>query len=290
MSSYRFFSFLISICLLFTSCEKDEVIVPDNVAPPDGTVSQLVVETYINKCYISLLGRKPTEQEESAAKATLADGALSVQSRRTMLAPIMASAEYRNKMFDTETIRLLTVPYDPNEVQLWIDIYTDLLDDPAYLPFINLLQVEIDRLEELQLLPQLVAQGQIDRREMHLRLVNNFFYDQLNMGSFNLVVSMYNHFLFRDPTEAETNAGITMVDGFTAVVFYENGSSKDDFIRNFFNSDDYHEGVVRELFLRHLFREPTTEEMNYHAVRYLSTDNFEEVLKGILTMDEYVGL
>ncbi len=290
MSCHRFLSLLISVCFLLTSCKKDEIIVPDNVAPPDGTVSQLVIETYINKCYISLLGRKPTDAEEAAAKATLADGALSVQSRRTTLTPILASAEYRNKMLDTETIRLLTVPYDPNEVQLWIDIYTDLLDDPAYLPFINLLQVEIDRLEELQELPQLVAQGLIDRREMHQRLVNNFFYDQLNMGSFNLVVSMYNHFLFRDPTEAETNAGITMVDGFTSVVFYQNGSSKDDFISNFFSSDDYHEGVVRELFLRHLFREPTTEEMNYHTVRYLSTDNFEEVLKGILTMDEYVGL
>jgi len=280
---------LISVTLLLTACGKDEVIVPGNTAPPDGTVSQLVIETYINKCYISLLGRKPTAQEESAAKATLS-ASLSVANRQAILDPILASVEYRQKSFDTETIRLLTLPYNAEEVQLWIEIYTGLLDDPLYAGFQNLILAEIARMQTLQALPQQVANGTVTRAEMHRTLIDNFFYDQLNMGSFNLVVSMYNHFLFRDPTEAETNAGITMVDGFTAVVFYQNGSSKDDFISNFFNSDDYHEGVVRELFLRHLFREPTTEEMNYHTVRYLSTGNFEEVLKGILTLDEYVGL
>jgi hypothetical protein len=81
-----------------------------------------------------------------------------------------------------------------------------------------------------------------------------------------------------------------MVDGFTSVTFYQNGSSKDDFIRNLFNSTDYREGAVRELFYRHLFREPTTEELNYHTLRYLNTESFEEVQKGVLTLDEYVGL
>lgn len=279
-----------AIVVALSSCEKDEIIVPGNIAPPDHTVPALVIETYVNKCYISLLGRKPTPQEEAGAKAILMDGALSVASRRAMLTPILQSSEYRSKMLDTETIRLLTVPYDPQEVTDWIDLFNSQLSNPEFQPFLNLIYYEIARLEELRDMPQLVASGQIDRREMHRRLVNNFFYDQLNMGSFNLVVSLYNHFMFRDPTEAETNAGITMVDGFTSVSFYQNGNSKDDFIHNLFRSDDYHEGVVRELFMRFLFRDPTTEEMNYHTVRYLSTGSFEEVQKGILTLDEYVGL
>lgn len=279
----------LSVFFLITSCQKDEIIVPDNTAPPDGTVSQLVIETYINKCYISLLGRKPTAQEETAAKATLLDD-LSVANRKAVLAPVLASTEYREKTFDTETIRLLTLPYDPAEVQLWIDIYTDLLDDPLYAGFQNLLLAEIERMETLQALPQQVAEGSVTRAQMHRTLIDNFFYDQLNMGSFNFVVSMYNHFLFRDPTDAETDAGIVMVDGFTSVAFYQNGDSKEDFINHFFASDDYHEGVVREVFLRHLFREPTTEEMNYHTVRYLNSGSFEELLKDVLSLDEYVGL
>ncbi len=286
----RCFLLCLSLFLLVTACGKDEIIVPDNTAPPDGTIPALVMETYVNKCYISLLGRKPTAQEEAGAIAMLIDGGLGMDSRMAVLTPILASVEYRNKMLDTETLRLLTVPYDAEEVAFWIYIFTEQLSEPTLQPFLNIIQYEIDRLEELQQLPALVAQGEIDRAEMHQRLVNNYFYDQLNMGSFNLVVSLYNHFLFRDPTEEETQAGITMVDGFTAVTFFQNGSSKDEFISNLFNSYDYREGAVRELYLRHLFREPTTEELNYHTLRYLNTESFEEVQKGILTLDEYVGL
>lgn len=287
LRSYSFFFFVILLTL--TSCEKDEITVPDNTAPPDGTVSQLVIETYINKCYISLLGRKPTAQEESAAKATLSES-LSVVNRQAILSPILTSVEYREKSFDTETIRLLTLPFNPEEAQFWVDVYTDLLDDALYAGFQNLLMAEIARMQTLQALPQQVANGTVTRAEMHRTLIDNFFYDQLNMGSFNFVVSLYNHFLFREPTDAETDAGIVMVDGFTSVAFYQNGDSKDDFINNFFGSDDYHEGVVREVFFRHLFREPTTEELNYYTVRYLNSGSFEQLLKDVLSLDEYVGL
>lgn len=289
MRLIRISIFYLSIFLLFSACSKDEVIVPNNTAPPDGTVSQLLIETYINKCYISLLGRKPTAQEESAAKATLS-ASLSVANRQAILDPILASMEYRQKSFDTETIRLLTLPYNAEEVQLWIEIYTDLLDDPLYAGFQNLILAEIARMQTLQALPQQVAASAVTRAEMHRTLIDNFFYDELNMGSFNFVVSLYNHFLFREPTDAETDAGIIMVDGFTSVAFYQNGDSKDDFINHFFGSDDYHEGVVREVFFRHLFREPTTEEMNYHTVRYLNSGSFEQLLKDVLSLDEYVGL
>jgi hypothetical protein len=271
-------------------CEKDEIVVEDNVAPPDHTVSSLVVETYINKCYISLLGRKPTAQEETEAKNGLLQSNLSVASRRTMLSPIVQSAEYRAKLLETQTIRLLTLPLDTADLNFRLFILNDYLDDPINAQFENLILAEIARLEELINTPQDVAAGNLSMAQLHKRLVNNLFYDELNMGSFNLVVSLYNHFLFRDPTEAETQDGITMVDGLTSVVFYTSGSTKDEFIDIFFTSNDYYEGTVRELFYRYLFREPTTEELNYHTVNYKASDDFQELQKAILSLDEFVGL
>jgi len=271
-------------------CEKDEIVVEDNVAPPDHTVSSLVVETYINKCYISLLGRKPTAQEETEAKSGLLQSNLSVASRRTMLSPIVQSAEYRAKLLETQTIRLLTLPLDTADLNFRLFILNDYLDDPINAQFENLILAEIARLEELINTPQDVAAGNLSMAQLHKRLVNNLFYDELNMGSFNLVVSLYNHFLFRDPTEAETQDGITMVDGLTSVVFYTSGSTKDEFIDIFFTSNDYYEGTVRELFYRYLFREPTTEELNYHTVNYKASDDFQELQKTILSLDEFVGL
>ena len=271
-------------------CEKDEIVVEDNVAPPDHTVSSLVVETYINKCYISLLGRKPTTQEETEAKNGLLQSNLSVASRRTMLSPIVQSAEYRAKLLETQTIRLLTLPLDTADLNFRLFILSDYLDDPINAQFENLILAEIARLEELINTPQDVAAGNLSMAQLHKRLVNNLFYDELNMGSFNLVVSLYNHFLFRDPTESETQDGITMVDGLTSVVFYTSGSTKDEFIDIFFTSNDYYEGTVRELFYRYLFREPTTEELNYHTVNYKASDDFQELQKAILSLDEFVGL
>ncbi len=278
------------ISMFFVGCEKDEIIVDDNVAPPDHTVSALVIETYINKCYISLLGRKPTAQEESEAKSTLEASNLSEESRRNMLSPIVQSAEYRTKLLETQSIRLLTLPLDIEDLEFRLEVLNSYLTNPEFTQFTNLILAEIARLEELINTPQDVAAGNLTMAQLHKRLVNNLFYDELNMGSFNLVVSLYNHFLFRDPSDAETQAGITMVDGFTSVVFYTNGSSKEEFIDIFFNSNDYYEGTVREIFYRYLFREPTTEELNYHTVNYKASDDFQELQKAILSLDEFVGL
>ena len=185
---------------------------------------------------------------------------------------------------------MLTLPLDTADLNFRLFILNDYLDDPINAQFENLILAEIARLEELINTPQDVAAGNLSMAQLHKRLVNNLFYDELNMGSFNLVVSLYNHFLFRDPTESETQDGITMVDGLTSVVFYTSGSTKDEFIDIFFTSNDYYEGTVRELFYRYLFREPTTEELNYHTVNYKASDDFQELQKAILSLDEFVGL
>jgi hypothetical protein len=110
------------------------------------------------------------------------------------------------------------------------------------------------------------------------------------MGSFNFVLSMFNNFLFRDPTGDEHDAGITMVDGFVAVVFFETANSKEEFTDIFLHSDDYYEGQVRELYFRYLFREPTSEEQSYHSVRYKESSNYERLQIDILSTDEFAGL
>ena len=286
----RFLPFLAFLVIAFSACEKDEVIVDDNIAPPDHTIPALVVETYINKCYISLLGRKPTEAEESAAKTTLNAGGLDEASRHAMLQPVLASVEYRNKILENSSIKLLTVPFDPVDVQFRIEVTTTALNDPQYAAFVELIQMELDRYEELLSTPQDFTSGAINVRQLHRRLVNNGIYDELNMGSFNFVVSLYNHFLFRDPTESETLSATTMVDGLTSVAFFTTGDSKGDFIDIFLASDDYYEGQVRELFYRYLFREPTPEELAYHTVNYKNSNNYEALQKAMLSLDEFVGL
>lgn len=281
---------VLTLVILATGCKKDEIIVPDNQAPPDSTISTLILENYITKCYISLLGREPSNEEESTAIATLSNDNLSQTSRNEMLESIVNNDEYASKIIEYNAIKLLNAAFDTTEIQTQIYIYNQLLLDPQYAPFIDLINEIIVDLEQLLSTPEDLRNGTIGVKEMHKRMVSNDIYDQINMGSFNFVLSLFNNFLFRDPTTEEHNAGITMLDGFVAVLFYETGNSKEQCIDIFLNSDDYYEGQVRDLYLRYLFREPTSEEQGYYANRYFESDDFDQLQKDILSLDEFVGL
>ena len=281
---------LMLLVVVATGCKKDEIIIDDNTAPPDSTISTLIVENYVNKCYISLLGREPFAQEEQAAISTLTGGNFSVSTRKTMLDEIIDNPEYRDKILENNSLKLLNAPFDTTEIQTQLFIYNSLLNDPQYAQFYDLIVEVIDDLETLLATPEDFRSGAISMQEMHRRLVRNDIYDQINMGSFNFVLSVFNNFLFRDPSADEHEAGITMVDGFIAVLFYETGNSKDQFINIFLDSDDYYEGQVRELYLRYLFREPNSEEQGYHSVRYKESDNYDRLQKDILSSDEFAGL
>ena len=287
---FRFLFFTLTVVVLATGCQKNEIIVPDNQAPPDSTISTLILENYITKCYISLLGREPSNAEESTAITTLSNGNLSQTSRNEMLSSILNNDEYAQKIIEYNAIKLLNTAFDTTEIQTQIYIYNQLLLDPQYAPFIDLINEIIVDLEQLLSTPNDLRNGTIGVRGMHRRMVSNDIYDQINMGSFNFVLSLFNNFLFRDPTTEEHNAGITMVDGFVAVLFYETGNSKDQCIDILLNSDDYYEGQVRDLYLRYLFREPTSEEQGYYANRYFESDDFDQLQKDILSLDEFVGL
>ena len=287
---FRFLFFVSAIAVLSTSCAKDEIIVPNNQAPPDSTISTLILENYVTKCYISLLGREPSDTEETDAVGILTNGNLSQDSRLFMLDAIIDNDEYAQKVIEYNAIKLLNSAFDTTQIQTQLYVYNQLLLDPQYAPFIDLINEIIDDLEALLTTPEDLRNGAIGVREMHRRMVSNDIYDQINMGSFNFVQSLFNNFLFREPTSEEHEAGITMVDGFVAVLFYETGNSKDQCIDIFLNSDDYYEGQVRDLYLRYLFREPTSEEQGYYANRYFESDDFDQLQKDVLSLDEFVGL
>jgi hypothetical protein len=287
---FRILFSVLTLAVLATGCKKDDIIIDDNTAPPDSTVSTLLVENYVTKCYISLVGREPSEQEETTAIATLKSDNLSIASRKFVLNTIVANVEYRTKVLEFNSIKLLNGLLDVAALQGQIDNYIFLQQQPEYANLYDEIQAVIDNLILLRDSPAAFVNGEFGMEEMHRRLVSNDIYDQINMGSFNFVLSMFNNFLFRDPTGDEHDAGITMVDGFVAVVFFETANSKEEFTDIFLHSDDYYEGQVRELYFRYLFREPTSEEQSYHSVRYKESSNYERLQIDILSTDEFAGL
>ena len=67
---------------------------------------------------------------------------------------------------------------------------------------------------------------------MHVRLMDNLVYDQINMGTFNFVISAFDNLLYRYPTDAEYEAGYTMVeDNVSTTLMGQSGTNRGDFIR-----------------------------------------------------------
>lgn len=271
------------------SCKKEEVIVPGNVPPPDHTIDSTTIDVYINKTYITLLGREPIGNEKSNARQTLRQNNFSADNRKQYLDGIFSSNDYYRNAYNvarTEYLRSLDSSYLADQLAT----YQYLLTQPQYAPYYDELNYEVNRMIELRECYNDMVAGTLDQKGLCRRCVNNYFYDQFNMGTENFVVSTFQNFFFRYPTDSELGEGKRMVDGFNAVVLLELGNSKDDYLDIFFNSNDYYEGQVRYIFTKFLFREPTSAEVAFYGNIYKTSNNYKLLQKEILSTDEYAGI
>ena len=86
--------------LTFFACKKDEsVIIRGNVAPPDYTIEQVIIDNYINKLYISVLGREPLKDEFDNA-IILFGANVSKESRIKLVENVQANDEYFDNLFN----------------------------------------------------------------------------------------------------------------------------------------------------------------------------------------------
>ena len=87
---------IVLVLLLFSSCETNEYIRVSNNEPPsyDG-VSMLRIENYINRLFIDLLGREPTNKEREQSSILLKQSGLTYQSRDSIIALLQTDTIYR---------------------------------------------------------------------------------------------------------------------------------------------------------------------------------------------------
>lgn len=284
------YTLYIFFALTFFACKKDEsVIISGNVAPPDYTIEQVIIDNYINKLYISVLGREPLKDEFDNAISLLGAN-VSKESRIQLVENVQANDEYFDNLFNIFRQDYLngidtTIIRDD-----YINVFQNLIENSQ-----NPLQTEQYEyiLEQLILLYQSaddMKNGSADPIEIHRRCVNNQLYDDINMGTENYVVSMYQNFLQRYPSEYELELATIMVDGEQSVCFGENGDSKNDFNSIFFQHDGYFEGQVVNLYNRILYRSPNSYEATSLSQNYKQSRDYKNLQKELLITDEFLGI
>lgn len=270
--------------------QVDTVVISGNTPATDTSISDLQVDAFINKSYITLLGRKPNTQEYDLARNTLSTTQFSKGIRRDFLQTVMSNTyEYRSKIWSQFSADILQNT-DSNDVNSYIATYDYILSNgslSAYWPFAT---YQKTRLVHLKQTFYTYIQGQSSLIESHKALINNVFYDEINMGTFNFVTSSFLYFLNRYPTTAEIQEGSLMVDGFSGVLFFETGHSKDDYVNIFFNADDYFEGQVQDAIFNYLGRNAHTQELYDLSLQYRQDLNYENLLLEVLSTNEFAGI
>lgn len=278
------------IGVILIACDKDDIIIVEgNQAPPDYTIENITKENYVNKLYISVLGRQATETEFDNGLAILEKDNLSEANREELIELIFQDVQYYHNEYEIIRNNILNSG-DTGDVTLFIQIFEQTKLTTSNPTELATLDGYIVKLEDMQAIVPDLESDAIDFPEVHRRCVNNHFYDEINMGTENFVVSLYQNFLFRYPTSSELEAGKLMVDGTESTLFYEIGRNKNDFMDIFLSSGEYFEGQVRTAFLRFLFREPTDEEATSMAALYKADLDFKALQLRILKTDEYVGI
>jgi hypothetical protein len=297
---------VITLFLWATSCKKEEIIakteenivvyttdtivVLGNTPPADTGVSALTVDNFINKTYITLIGRKPNDIELATANTLVSPSQFSVNHRKLFIDHVLGhTTEYYTKLFSEQSIQLLQNT-DSNDINNNIATYQFILSNVAMQEYWVFAQYQLDRLLALKNTYYEFLQGQKTLQEVHRALIDNVFYDDINMGSSNFVTSSFLHFLNRYPTTDELAQSILMVDGFSAVLFYNTGHDKADYIDIFFTSDSYYEGQVQDVFYSYLGRNPSVQELSANTTVYKSTGNYAALLKEVLSTKEFAGI
>ena len=121
-------NYWIFLFLLLTACTKDPVLIEGNLAPPDPTIETAVLENYINKLYISMLGREPSSSEFDSAKNILGDQATS-QSRNQLIDVVHNNEEYYDNLFDIYRNDYLNGSDTTDLREQYIEVYSTLIEN-----------------------------------------------------------------------------------------------------------------------------------------------------------------
>lgn len=274
------------VLLVVLSCKKEVLNTIDGNTPPDDlTVSYEIRNQYIERVYITVLGRKPTESESTTARTIIDADPRDSSLRYQFVTSLHSSRSASIKRWDDIRSELLESVDTTYVVQLIANIQVLMQGAPPNQQF--LYQMEIDRLERIHYAVDSLYSGAYTHAELHRYAIDNPIYDDINMGSENFVVSSFDHFFYRYPTQFELESAKRMVEGFRDILFLQSGEGKSDYLTIFFDSDAYAEGQVRYVFTNYLFREPSSSELQGQRMLFESDGDFMGLRARVMSTDDY---
>ncbi len=293
------------LALLVLSCDRSpaEVIMTDNTAPSYEGVSTLQVRNYVNRLYIDLLGREPLKAEMERDVAMLRGENLGMGVRENLVLTLQngesgggPDSVYRdaffNRWYELAKARMLEGVSD-EEIEGRIQIFTfDAEKDSLNEDWIGyqLAQAEMNKLGLVLEIREEWKNGQMDMSEIFGRLLNNYFYDQINMNTFNFIRASYDNLFWRLPTDAEFEAAFPVIEyNQPSIVLGQSAANKDDYIRILTTNLEFYEGMVIWAYRSLLSRDPRADEILEVLEDFVTDQDFLRIQRLVLISDEYAN-
>lgn len=294
-----------AIIFLLSSCETGMVqVIPDNDSYSTTGISKIKIENYVNRLYIDIIGREPTDIEQANEVDSLNENELSEEIRLKLIDKLMTDTTYSvnegsyyeaycNNLYLLAKIRCLEGISD-------VEINSDFLSNIKNSAYTDSLEMnwegyyekqnQIRRLELLLSSDEELVKGNISYHEVYSFMIDNSVFDELNMNAFNFIRASFDQLLFRIPTEEEYNEAFDMVEyGMTGQLLGELGNSKDDYVNIIIHSDAMKEGMIRWAFQVFLQRAGTPEEVATLLEEYIQHEDINQIIAKILVTDEYAN-
>ena len=290
--------------LILGSCSKDQNIIFKDNKPVDPTgVPTIVVENYVNRIFIDLLGRAPTDIELDRYTTQLKSNDLDEATRVSIIQKLQTdTVDQNNDGFykdiyyynfhnnikakciegasDGELYKVIgNVSFDLKIARLQGDSVRVYRDSAI-----------IKRTERLIKAQEEYKAGAIDIRDYFMFALNNPVYDDINMNSFNFVNASFDDLFSRFPTNHEFVQAYEIIE-FNRAGFLFGGSAtnKNEYCRLLTNSNEFTEGVIRWQYTLMLSREPSTTELVDLMKTFHTSKDVQWVQQQLLKTNEYAN-
>lgn len=290
--------------ILLSGCKKEELVrVENNTAPPYDGIPTVIVQNYVNRLFIDLLGREPLDVEMEAEVSELEANGLEVDARRALVNKLMYDTDYVEgdssynlayfrRLYELQKARTLEAASDDQ-----LEFYIGLEQQGATIDSLNGdsagladHRLAIQRLRDVLRSWRQMLNGEVQSDVMLSRMLQNQVYDQINMNSFNFINAAFDDLYQRYPTQAEFDQCYAMVEfNQPGILFGQSGQSKADVVAIMTGVPEFYEGMVRWCYNTFLAREPSTYEVYNVMNTFWNDHNLQDVQREVLVTDEYAN-
>ena len=288
------------IVLMLFSCKKD-VLIGDNDAPYYGGVPTVLVEFYVNRVFIDLIGREPFDEEMENEVAFLRSYDLSMEGRDSLILKLQTDTTfiegdssykfaYYHRMYDILKVRMMEGASNADIAQYSSNAYQNYIVDSIAGEMLNAYKKLLDyhNLNDVLKSELQYYNGIIGIKKMHRRMIFNSVYDLINMNVFNYINAVFDNLLFRYPTLFEFDESYKMIaDNTPQILLGQSGQSKYDFADIICDSREFYEGVIQWTYLTLMARVPTSEEVDKLMNTFYYDYDLQYIQRQIMISDEY---